>query len=78
MSRTGAAVALAKIRGVLVRNKLVLVAGAVVFGTLALASPAFASGAAEASADSGLTASSDGSGALGSPGSIAVPTSVEA
>lgn len=64
------------------RKKLVLVAGAVVFGTLALASPAMACGDMVASAvgdeqTGGLPTALDDSSALGSPGSIAVPTSVE-
>ena len=53
-------------------KKLVLVAGAVVFGTLAFASPAMAAGNVQQS--SAGTVSLSDSGALGSPASIAVPT----
>ncbi|MEO6085726.1 MAG: hypothetical protein ABIQ18_21695 [Umezawaea sp.] len=57
-------------------KKLVLVAGAVVFGTLALASPAMAAQQSSAGSFAETVTLSD-SGALGSPGSIAVPTGAE-
>jgi hypothetical protein len=58
---------------VLVRKKLVLVVGAVLFGILAFASPAMAGGDAVPTQQSSV-GSLDDSWTLGSPGSIPVIT----